>query len=112
MTQQGDRQESVRAVTGTTLTNEGDWEALFDAASIPTGDFNGRLLGWINLKLSAAYAEINGALQALAENAGAFNFPSLGTFDASTSGSGLSFLLLESGSFTLLEDGSSKLALG
>lgn len=82
--QQGLRQASVRAVTGTALTNEGDWGALFDAAGIPQGDFNGRMLTWLNLKLSTAYADVNQALQALAEANAAFNFSSLGTFDAST----------------------------
>lgn len=86
-TQQGDRQASVRAVTGTTLTYEGDWLALFDAAAIPSGTFNERTVAWINQKLSAAYAEINGALQALADANSAFNFSSLGTFNASSGGS-------------------------
>jgi hypothetical protein len=88
MSQQGARQASVRAVTGSAETYEGDWHRLFDAASIPTGDFNARLLQWINLKLSAAYTEINGAMQALADYFGAFNFSSLGTFDASIGPSG------------------------
>ncbi len=35
MSQQAARQASVRAVTGTALTYEGDWHALFDAASVP-----------------------------------------------------------------------------
>lgn len=86
MTQQGDRQASVRAVTGTALTNEGDWEALFDAAAIPSGAFNGRMMGWVNLKLTTAYTDINQALQALADANAAFNFSSLGTFSASTGG--------------------------
>lgn len=111
MTQQGDRQASVRVVTGTTGTYDGDWSALFDAASIPTGDYNGRLLAWLNLKLSQVFGDLGQGLQALADSAGAFNFSSLGAFDASTAVGG-PFLLLESGSFTLLEDGSSKLALG
>lgn len=84
MSQQGYRQASVRTVTGTANTYEGDWHALFDLASIPAGEFNGRLLSWINLKLSAAYTEINGAMAALAAFFGAADFGSLGTFDAST----------------------------
>jgi hypothetical protein len=83
-TAQGDRQASVRAVTGTALTHEGDWSALFDAAGIAPGAFNGRMMAWINLKLSAAYAEVNGAMQALAAANSAYNFSSLGAFDAST----------------------------
>ena len=73
-------------MTGTAFTYEGDWHALFDQAGIPEGDFNGRMLRWIGLKLSRTFTEINGALQALADSAGAYNFSSLGTFDASTGG--------------------------
>lgn len=87
MSQQGQRQASIRAVTGTSETYEGDWHALFDLAGIPAGHFNERLLAWINLKLTAAYTEINGAMAALAAANGAFNFSSLGTFDASTGAS-------------------------
>jgi hypothetical protein len=86
MSQQGLRQASVRAVTGTALTYEGDWHALFDQASLPEGTFNDRLLRWINLKLAAAFTELNGAMQALAEDFGAYNFSSLGTFNAATPG--------------------------
>lgn len=85
MSQQGLRQASVRAVTGTAGTYEGDWHALFDQESIPAGPFNGRLLGWINIKLNAAYGHLGEAQQALALASGAFNFATMGTFDASTS---------------------------
>lgn len=84
MTQQSDRQASVRAVTATALPTEGDWNALFDQAAIPQGTFNGRMLAWINLKLSLTYTELNGAMQALADANAAFNFSSLGTFNATT----------------------------
>jgi len=103
MSQQGYRQASVRAVTGTTEAYEGDWHALFTLAGIPDGDFDGRFLAWINIKLSAAFTEINGAMQALADAYGAYNFSSLGTFDAST-GVG-SDLLLETGDVLLMESG-------
>ncbi len=97
MSQQGLRQASVRAVTGSAESYEGDWHRLFTLAGIAAGvtdaggvyrplSFNERLLLWINLKLTVAYTEINGAMQALAEYGGAFNFSSLGTFDASTGG--------------------------
>lgn len=82
MTQQESRQASIRAVTGTTGTVDGDWHALFDGAAIPAGDFNGRMLAWVNSKLAAAYTNINQALQALAVANGAFNFSSMGSFDA------------------------------
>lgn len=84
MSQQGLRQASVRAVTGTTETYEGDWHALFDQAGIADGMFDERLLRWINLKLTAEYTDVNEAMQALATSEGAYNFSSLGTFDATT----------------------------
>lgn len=100
MTQQSLRQASVRTVTGTAGTYESDWMALFDAAAIAPGPFDQRMLAWINLKLTSAYAEINGALQALATANGAFNFSSLGTFTASTgAGGAFSFPLLYMGIF-------------
>lgn len=88
-TAQGARQASIRAVTGSAEALEGDWHRLFDLAGIPANDgFNGRLLRWINLKLTATYTNLPEAMQALATYAGAFNFSSLGTFDASTGGGG------------------------
>lgn len=83
-TNQGLRQDSVRAVTGTALDYNGDWMALFDQASIPAGDFNGRLLQWINKKLSTSYVDIDSAMQAFAVNQGAPDWDSLGTFNAAT----------------------------
>lgn len=76
---QSDRQASVRAVTGTAWTYEGDWSALFDSASIPAGSFNGRLLAWINSTMSASYTELNGAMQAYAVSQGAASWNELGT---------------------------------
>lgn len=83
MTQQGLRQASIRAETGTKNTYDGDWLALFDQAGVPAGDFNGRLLQWINQKLSAAYVSLSQAQQALAVANNAFSFASMGVFDAS-----------------------------
>ena len=82
MSNQGLRQASVRAVTSTTLNYEGDFHALFDLHSIPEGDFNGRFLAWIDAKLSTTHSDLPAALQALAEDNSAYNFDSLGTFDA------------------------------
>jgi hypothetical protein len=84
MSQQGLRQASIRAVTGSAETYEGDWHRLFDLADIPAGPFNGRMLAWINIKLSAAYTNLAEAQQSLADANAAFNFASMGTFDAST----------------------------
>jgi hypothetical protein len=83
MSQQGLRQASVRAVTGTTLDYNGDWSALFTAAGIAAGDWNGRLLGWINLKLSASHAGLPAAQAAFAASVGATTWSAIGTFNAS-----------------------------
>lgn len=82
-TNQGARQDSVRAVTGTTLTYDGDWLALFDAAAIPAGMFDGRLLRWINGKLTSSYSNLPEAMQAFATDQGYYNWSSMGPFDAS-----------------------------
>ncbi len=82
MSNQSKKQASVRAITGTTSTYEGDWHALFDAASIPKGDFNGRLLAWINQTLlePQPYTNLPSAQAGFAISKGAYNWDSLGTF--------------------------------
>jgi hypothetical protein len=71
MTNQSDRQADARSSTSTTLTYEGDSLAYFDSQSVPAGDYNGRLLAWINQALGTSYTEINGAKNALAVSGGA-----------------------------------------
>lgn len=81
---QGLRQATVRASTSTALSYEGDWEALFDQASIGTsGGFDGRLLAWINAQLSTSHTNVNNAMQAFAVARGSptpINWSSMGTF--------------------------------
>lgn len=83
MSQQGLRQASVRAVTGTALDYNGDFFALFVLKGITDGDFNGRMLAWLNHWLGASYDNLPGAMAAFATANGAVNFSSVGTFDAS-----------------------------
>lgn len=93
MSQQGLRQASVRAVTGSAETYEGDWHRLFTLSGITTGNtdatgvfrpatFDERFLLWINFRLSRTFTNLPEAMQAFAAAAGAFNWSSLGTFDA------------------------------
>ena len=79
-TTQEARQISIRAVTSTTGTHDEDWLALFTARSAPAGEYNERMLSYINTLLSTAYTNINDAKQALAANQSADNFSSMGTF--------------------------------
>lgn len=68
---QGLRQATVETSTGTALSYEGDWLALFNAASInANGGFNGRLLAWINAQLSTNYDNINNAMYAFSQAKG------------------------------------------
>lgn len=80
MTNQSDKQASVRTVTGTTLNYEGDWHALWDITGVPVGPFNQRMLSWINSQLGASYTEINGAMAAFAIANGVSTWDQLGTF--------------------------------
>jgi len=74
------RQISIRAVTSTTGTHDEDWLALFTERSAPAGEYNERMLSYINTLLSTSYTNINDAKQALAANQSADNFSSMGTF--------------------------------
>lgn len=85
MSNQSLRQASVRAVTGTTGTYEGDWHALFTSEGIAAGPYNQRLLAWINARLSASYTTLSGAKAAFAAAEGVGRFNEVGTFDASGS---------------------------
>lgn len=109
MSNQSLRQASVRAVTGTTYDYNGDWSALFDDAGLADGDWNGRLIGWINQQIGSDYADVNGAMQAFAEHEGVFDWDSLGTFTATEA----DFIVLETGApnTILLEAGTYSIIL-
>lgn len=80
MSQQGLRQASLRSATSIDEPLDGDWLRVFDAAAIPAGHFNERMLRWINGKLTAAYTNLPEAQQAYATSLGATNWSSIGTF--------------------------------
>ena len=74
------RQTSIRAVTSTTGSVNEDWIALFTTRSAAAGQFNERMLAYINTLLSTSHTNINDAMQALAADQSADNFSSMGTF--------------------------------
>ena len=78
---QSDKQASVRAVSSTTLTYEGDWHSLFDDAGIAAGPFEARLLQWINQQLSSNYINVSEAMSAFAIDRGAVSWSALGVFN-------------------------------
>ena len=104
------RQISIRAVTGTALDLDSDWSALFDLQGIPQGDWDCRLLAWINAKLGTFYTEINGAKAAYAISKGAPDWGSLGSFTIIVVGA-RKLLLANGTNFLLLTGGTSRLIL-
>jgi hypothetical protein len=73
-------QSSIRAVTGKALDYNSDWHALFDHDGITAGlGFDGRLLKWINFKLSSNYVSLPAAMHAYAVSKGAPNWSALTT---------------------------------
>ena len=79
MTNQSGVQQAVRDTTGTALDYNGDWSALFDQDGIAAGDFNGRMLAWINQYLGASHTSLPAAQQAFAVEQGFANWSSMGT---------------------------------
>jgi hypothetical protein len=56
-----------------------NWHAVLDKDEIDPGDFNGRMLAWINAKLGTSYPDLAGAQQAFAVSQGFNNWASMNT---------------------------------
>lgn len=108
MSNDGDRQASAENQTGTHNSYNDDFHALFDQGSIPVGQFNGRLLAWINSQLSASYVNVNDAMNAFAVSQGAPNWNQLGTFSVGGGGPPSNGVMLEdNASYLMMENNSS-----
>jgi hypothetical protein len=81
MSNQSRRQQSVRDITGTALDHNGDWHALFDSESLAAGPFNGRMLAWLNSRLSSSQTGLAGAQAAYAARLGLAAFGSVTKID-------------------------------
>jgi len=103
---QGLKQASIRAVTGTAWDYNGDWHALFNLYGVAAGDTNGRMLAWINAALGTSYTELNGAQAAYAISQGARSWGELGTFtpDFALYSAALRALLVEASTTGLVLD--------
>jgi hypothetical protein len=75
--------EAVRTQISQRFSYGGDWSALFDQDDIPLGDWNGRMINWINFKLGTSIPDYPGALQVFAESQGFDNWASMNTIDFS-----------------------------
>ena len=81
MSRQRERQQSVRAVTGTNYNYSDDWHALFDQAGIAEGgSFNERRRSWINSVLGTSFDNVNDAMRMFAIEQGVSRWSELGTF--------------------------------
>jgi hypothetical protein len=100
---QGLQQESVRARTGTTLNFNDDWQALFtlDGIAASPGNWNGRMLAWINLKMRQTFTSFVTAMDLLAIGRGGQG-GAFGSFDATLS----SIKRRDNVSYILRRDGS------
>lgn len=77
---------TVRALTGTSRSYNEDWHALFDADGIAVGNFDSRMLAWINATLSTSYTNLNEAMQAFAVNQGFSSWSSINSFSVGGGG--------------------------
>lgn len=77
MTNQGDRQEFFRAISGTATDYNGDFLA---AAAIDsfTGEFNGVFIEWLQDRTGSSATNLDGLKQEFAELAGTHNWESTG----------------------------------
>lgn len=82
MAQQGVRLGVLEAASAARLGYNGAWHDRFTIAGIPPGDFNGRLLSWINLRYTQTFTNLPGAMAYMASVNGATNFSSMGSFVA------------------------------
>ena len=80
MSQQGLRQAAIRAVTGTALTYDGDWHALFTLRGVAAGPFNQRMIEYLQGELLSFEENLPNLMQEFAEANGAYNWSSMGTF--------------------------------
>ena len=80
MSKQQERQNAVRAITGTSYFYQDDWHALFDIDGIAEGPFNERLKNWINQVLGASYQNVNDAMRMFAIDQGFTRWAEMGDF--------------------------------
>lgn len=95
-TQQGLRQTSFRAIGGTASTYNEDARAAFEAeATVPaTATWNEAFMLWLQSRLSTSHDNLLDLMQEFATANGAFNWSSLGPFEAGAPGgvtAGLNF---------------------
>jgi len=76
---QGDVQTSLRTKSTKALDASSDWAAVFDAAGIAAGPWNGRCLAYINAHLTTSYTDITRAQNEFAVAKGYTNWSAMST---------------------------------
>lgn len=71
--------EAVRGQISQRFGYGDDWSALFDQDGIPSGDWNGRMINWINFKLTTSYTSLVEAQNAFASSQGFTNWGAMNT---------------------------------
>ena len=84
---------SLEAAIGFSAHYNSEWEALWDLSGTAAHAWNGRMLAWINDKLKTSYTNLPQAQQAFADYYGAYNWSSLGSFDAVPGVRGIDLIL-------------------
>lgn len=79
-TTQGLRHESFRAISGTTGTYNGDSFAAFLAEGATDATYNGAFLQWLQIRTSSSDGNLQNLMQLFAEQNGAYNWSSFGSF--------------------------------
>lgn len=82
-TNQSQRQSQVRAASGTARNLNEDWHAYWDVLGIADGNFDERMLLWVNQALSTSFVNTANAMQAYAEDRGFLNWSSMNDLNLS-----------------------------
>lgn len=84
-TNQEGQHAAIRASTGTSRSYNEDWHAVFDGDGVAAGNFDSRMLAWINLNLGTSYTNVNAARAAYAISQGFVSWSSMSTASVYTS---------------------------
>jgi len=80
MTNQGNRHQSFRDISGTSLDYNGDSYAAFIADGASGDTYNGAFISWLQIKLTSTDDNLPNLMQAFAESQGASSWDEMGTF--------------------------------
>jgi len=78
MSNQSDKHaELLTILSATGLTYEQAWHTYWDELGIAAGNFNERMLAWINSAMTASFTDVSRAMQEYAEDQGFYDWDSM-----------------------------------